>query len=70
MKNEEEGIWGRGSPIGKASPVALVVKNLSADAGDIRDMGSMAGLGRFPRGGTEEPGRSIGSQELDMTEST
>ena len=55
MKNEEEGIWGRGSPIGKASPVALAVKNLSADAGDIRDMGSMAGLGRFPRGGHGNP---------------
>ena len=79
MKNEEEGIWGRGSPIGKASPVALVVKNLSADAGDIRDTGSMPGLGRFPwrrawqptpvflpgeSPWTEEPGRSIGSQRV------
>jgi len=55
VKNEEEGIWGRGSPIGKASPVALVVKNLSADAGDIRDTGSMPGLGRLPGGGHGNP---------------
>ena len=55
MKNEEEGSWGRGRPIGKASPVALVVKNLSADAGDIRDTGSMPGLGRFPGGGHGNP---------------
>ena len=29
---------------------ALAVKNPPADAGDIRDMGSIPGLGRFPRG--------------------
>ena len=31
-----------------ASQVALVVKNLPADAGDTRDMGSIPGLGRSP----------------------
>ena len=31
-----------------ASQVALVVKNLPANAGDIRDMGSIPGLGRSP----------------------
>ena len=31
-----------------ASQVALVVKNLPANAGDIRDVGSVPGLGRFP----------------------
>ena len=31
-----------------ASQVALVVKNLPASAGDIRDMGSIPGLGRSP----------------------
>ena len=28
--------------------MALVVKNLLASAGDIRDLGSIPGLGRFP----------------------
>ena len=31
-----------------ASQVALVVKNLPANAGDIRDTGSIPGLGRYP----------------------
>ena len=31
--------------------MALVVRNLSADAGDIRDVGSIPGLGRFLGGG-------------------
>ena len=30
------------------SQVTLVVKNLPADAGDTRDMGSIPGLGRSP----------------------
>ena len=30
-----------------ASQVALVVKNLPANAGDVRDMGSIPGLGRY-----------------------
>ena len=30
----------------RASQVALVVKNLSANAGDVRDVGSITGLGR------------------------
>ena len=33
-----------------ASQVALVVKNLLANAGDIRDTGSIPGLGRSPGG--------------------
>ena len=61
-----------------ASQVELVVKNLPANAGDIRDMGSVPGWGRSPGGGhsnpfqysclenatDKEPGRpqSIGSQ--------
>ena len=54
-----------------ASQVALVVKNPPANAGDIRDEGSVPGSGRSPGGGqgnplqysrwripwTEEPGR-------------
>jgi len=59
-------------------PGALVVKNVPANAGDMRDMGSIPGSGGSPREGmathsrilawripwTEEPGRlqSIGSQ--------
>ena len=33
------------------SQVALVVKNLPVNAGDIRDLGSIPGLGRSPGGG-------------------
>ena len=58
----------------------LMVKNLSANAGDVRDTGSIPGLGRAPGGGrsnplqcscleipwTEEPRglQSIGSQRV------
>ena len=37
------------------SQVALVVKNPPANAGDIRDMGSILHLGRFPREGNGNP---------------
>ena len=33
-----------------ASQVALVVKNLPAIAGDVKDTGSVRGLGRYPGG--------------------
>ena len=32
-----------------------VVKNLSADAGDMRDAGSVPGVGRSPGGGNGNP---------------
>ena len=32
-----------------------MVKNLSANAGDVRDMGSIFGLGRLPGGGHGHP---------------
>ena len=35
--------------------MALVVKNLPASAGDIRDKGSIPGSGRSPRGGHGNP---------------
>ena len=35
--------------------MALAVKNLSADAGDIREMGLIPGLGRPPGGGHGNP---------------
>ena len=38
-----------------ASQVVLVVKNLPANAGDIRDMGSIPGSGRSPGGGNGNP---------------
>ena len=36
--------------------MVLLVKNLPANAGDIRDMGSVPGLGRPPGGG---PGNAL-----------
>ena len=38
-----------------ASQVALLVKNPLANTGDIRDLGSIPGLGRSPRGGHGNP---------------
>ena len=38
-----------------ASQVALVVKNLPTNAGDIKDVGSIPGLGRFPGRGHGNP---------------
>ena len=40
---------------GWASQVALVVKNPPANAGDIRDVASIPGLGRSPGGGHGNP---------------
>ena len=39
----------------KLSKVALVVKNLPASEGDVRDVGSTPGLGRSPGGGHGNP---------------
>ena len=66
--------------------MALVVTNLPATAGDVRDMGSNPGLGRSRGEGkatyssilawrilwTEEPGelQSMGLQKSDTTEAT
>ena len=38
-----------------ASHVALVVKNPPANAGDVRDVGSIPGSGRFPEGDHGNP---------------
>ena len=46
------------------SQVALVVKNPPANAGDIRDAGSIPGLGRFPGEGHGKPTPVISSGEL------
>ena len=39
----------------RASQVVPVVKNLPVNAEDIRDLGSIPGLGRFPGGGHSNP---------------
>ena len=41
--------------IAGASQVGLVVKNLPANVGDLRDVGSIPGLGRFPGSGHKNP---------------
>ena len=46
------GLW---QVLYRASQVALVEKNLPANAGDIRDMGLIPGLGRSPGGGHGNP---------------
>ena len=38
-----------------AYPVATVIKNAPANSGDLRDMGSVPGLGRSPGGGHGNP---------------
>ena len=43
------------SMLKRASQVALVVKNLPASVGNIRDMGSIPGLGRSPGEGNGSP---------------
>ena len=42
-------------PAYPASLITLVVKNLSGNAGDIRDKGSIPGLGRSPGRGHGNP---------------
>ena len=39
----------------RASQVALVVKNLPTNTGDVRDSGSILGSGRSPEGGHGNP---------------
>ena len=41
--------------VGWASRVVLVVKNLCASAGDVKDLGSIPGLERPPGGGHGNP---------------
>ena len=39
----------------RVSQVALVVKNPPANAGEVRDTGSIPGLRKYPRGGNGNP---------------
>ena len=43
------------SPVSRAFQVALVVKNLPANVGDVRDWGSIPELGRSSDGGHGHP---------------
>ena len=43
------------SVVCRASQVGLVVKNPPANAGDLRDTGSILGLGRFPWKRAQQP---------------
>ena len=47
--------WRKSEFEGWASQVVLVVKNLPANAGDVRDTGSVPGAGRSPGGGHGNP---------------
>ena len=50
-----------------ASQLALVVKNPPGNAGDLRDAGSVPGLGRSPGGRHDNP-RSILAWRIPWTE--
>ena len=53
-----QNLWGRARNLFLFSPAdksSLVVKNLPANAGDIRDVGSIPGSGRSPGGGHGNP---------------
>ena len=51
----------------RASQVVLVVKNLPANMGDVRDLGLIPGLGRSPGGGNGNP-LQYSCQEIPWTE--
>ena len=48
-------VWSNQRTLGLASQVVLVVKNPFANAGDLRDTGSIPGSGRFPGKGNGNP---------------
>ena len=50
---------------GRASQEALVVKNLPANAGDIRDAGSIPGSGRSSEEGNGNPLQFSGLKNMD-----
>ena len=51
----EESHFNQTCPQPRTSQVVTAVKNLPANAGDIRDAGSIPGLGRSPGGGQGNP---------------
>ena len=50
-----------------ASQVVLVIKNMPANAGDIRDAGSIPGLGRSPGGGNVFSPKNMHKNSHDNT---
>ena len=54
-KKEFNKSFGNNSTSGEASQVAVVVKTPPANAGDVRDAGSVPGSGRSPAGGNGNP---------------
>ena len=81
-----DAITDSGKPIHLASQEAIAVRNLPANAGDARDLGSISGLEQSPGGGYGNPLQHShlenpmdrgawwitvhGVTELDMTEVT
>ena len=53
--SESSHLFCSSQPWARASQVALGVKNLPANAGDLRDTASVPGCGRFPGGGHGTP---------------
>ena len=49
-------------------PDGSVVKNWPANAGDVRDMGSIPGLGRYPGEGHDNSGSCILAWKIPRTE--
>ena len=60
---EKKEIFGK-SVEAAASQMVLVVKNLPANAGDVRDVGSIPGSGRFPWRRAFSAGKSHGEKSL------
>ena len=48
--------------------MALVVKNLPANVGDVRDLGLIPGLGRSPGGGNSNPLQYSCPKKIPWTE--
>ena len=55
FSNGKPSLYPRGNHYADFSHLALVVKNLSANAGDIGAMGTIPGSGRSPGGGHGNP---------------
>ena len=49
-------------------PGVLIVKNLLTSVSDLRDAGSIPGLGRFPGGGPSQPTPVLLPRESSWTE--
>ena len=58
-------VLSRGYSVCKSSQVMLVVKNPPANAGDIRDLGLIPGLGGSPGGGHNNPLQSCLENPMD-----